>query len=109
MQNTKIVALSKEFCLFLLLLNHWAVCQVTLKKTLKRIALSADGRNYQPQGHAIAFDRLAVGFRGDCTRIVYNVACTSPVTPTFAMFWANSILGNHCELQEWSHFRGFTQ
>ena len=32
---------------------------VTLKKALKLIALLADSRNYQSQGHAIAFDRLA--------------------------------------------------
>ena len=32
---------------------------VTLKRTLKRIAPLADSRNYQSQGHAIAFDRLA--------------------------------------------------
>ena len=41
---------------------------VTLKKALKRIALLAD-RNYQSQRHAIKFDRLAVGFRCECTRI----------------------------------------
>ena len=58
MHNTKKIALSKEFCLFLLLLSHGGM-SVTLKKALKRIALLADNRNYQSQGHAIAFDRLA--------------------------------------------------
>ena len=32
---------------------------VTLRNALKRIALLADSRNYQSQGHALAFDRLA--------------------------------------------------
>ena len=32
---------------------------LTLKKALKRITLLADSRNYQSQGHAIAFDGLA--------------------------------------------------
>ena len=71
MRNTKIIALSKEFCLFLLLLNHWVVCHL-------RIALLADSRNYQSQGHAIAFDRsaqsvLVVIVRGSTTMLLARV------------------------------------
>ena len=51
---------------------------VTLKKALKRIALLADSRNYQSQGHAIAFDRLAqsvsvVIVRGSATMLLARV------------------------------------
>ena len=51
---------------------------VTLKKTLKRIALLADSRNYQSQGHAIAFDRLdqsvsVVIVRGSATMFLARV------------------------------------
>ena len=44
---------------------------VTLKKALKRIALLADSKNYQSQGHAIAFDRLA---QSVCVAIVRGLA-----------------------------------
>ena len=51
---------------------------VTLKKALKRIALLAVSRNYQSQGHAIAFDRLAqsvfvVIVRGSATTLLARV------------------------------------
>ena len=51
---------------------------VTLKKTLKRIALLADSRNYQSQGHAKAFHRLsqsvsAVIARGSATMLLARV------------------------------------
>ena len=51
---------------------------VTLKKRLMRIALLADSRNYQSQGHAIVFDRLAksvsvVIVRGSATMLVARV------------------------------------
>ena len=51
---------------------------VTLKKALKRIILLADSRNYQSQGHAIAFDRLAqsisvVIVRGSATMLLARV------------------------------------
>ena len=45
--------------LVLLAVESMGGLSVTLKKTLKRIALLADSRNYQSQGHAFAFDRLA--------------------------------------------------
>ena len=54
------------------------VLSVTLKKTLKRIALIADSRNYQSQGQAIAFDRLTqsvsvVIVRGSATMLLARV------------------------------------
>ena len=72
--HTKIVALSKEFRLFLLLLSLGGL-SVTLKKVLKQIALLADSRNYQSEGHAIAFDRVAqsasvVIVRGSATKLL---------------------------------------
>ena len=42
-----------------LAVDSWGGLSVTLKKTLERIALLADSRNYQSQEHAIAVDRLA--------------------------------------------------
>ena len=51
---------------------------IILKKALKRIALLADRRNYQSQGHAIAFDRLAQSVsvlivRGSATMLLARV------------------------------------
>ena len=66
---------------------------ITLKQALKRIALLADSRNYLSQGHAIAFDRLALSVsvvivRGSATMLRARV----PSPQLSQYFWANSIL-----------------
>ena len=84
---------------------------VTLKKALKRIALLADSRNYQSQGHAIAFDRLAQSVsvlivRGSATMLLARV----PEPQLSQYFWTNSIVGKHCDFQEeWSLLRSVAQ
>ena len=67
---------------------------VTLKKKLKRIALFSWKQELSVDRTCYRFWQIgSVVFRCDFTSIGYNVACTSPVTPSFVMLFGKFYFG----------------